>query len=278
MATTGTTADEVPLTTGWDSGAPISDTMLRRFLHHHAESNAAFTSAAGGRVLTSDSVALADYGRPSGYFNGAILLAPPPADRVGDLLDEVEGFFSPQSGLVGLWTAWDLGDLRGRGWELSGHPPLLVRPPAAVMAPPEPPAVDVRPVTDAADLALWERVAVDGYPFTELAGYPAGSLADPRILEDERASFWLGRIDGRPVSIGTMFEEYGIASLTLGVTLPEARRKGFWLRHAVDRLTAVPDIWTAGIFSDMSRPGAESLGFVPINRLTLWLYNTGEQQ
>jgi len=266
---------EALLTTGWDAEAPVGDTMLRRFLHHHAESGVAFTHAAGGRVASTNELVMSDFGRPSGYFNSAVLLAPPAPGEVDEVLDEIEGFFSADSGQVGLWTAWDLGDLRGRGWELSGHPPVLIRPPAEIMAPPRAPDVDVRPITDAADLALWEKVAIEGYPLTELEGLPAGSLADPRILDDDRVSFWLGRLDGRPVSIGTLFESHGLASMTLGVTLPEARRKGFWLRHAVDRIAAVPDVWTSGIFSDMSRSGAESLGFVPIQRLTLWLLNTG---
>ena len=33
---------------------------------------------------------------------------------------------------------------------------------------------------------------------------------------------------------------------------------------------AEPDRWAAGVFSDYSRPGAESIGFVPIARFTLW--------
>lgn len=247
--------------------------MLRRFLHHHAATNAAFTEAAGGRVVSTDSISLNDFGRPSGYFNGGVLLAPPPEGGRDELLDDVESFFAAGSGQVGLWTAWDLGDLGARGWELSGHPPLLIRPPAGLLPPPPAPDVDVRPISDPVGLAQWERVAIDGYPLPELFGSPQGSLADPAILDDPRVSFWLGRIGDQPVSIGTLFEDQGIASMTLGVTLPEARRKGFWLRHAVDRLTAAPSVWTAGIFSDMSRAGAESLGFVPIQRLTLWIRN-----
>ena len=30
-------------------------------------------------------------------------------------------------------------------------------------------------------------------------------------------------------------------------------------------------MWIAGVFSDHSRPGAESIGFVPVLRLTLWI-------
>ncbi len=39
---------------------------------------------------------------------------------------------------------------------------------------------------------------------------------------------------------------------------------------ALTRLRAIPDLPAAALFSDMSRPGAEALGFLPITRFTLW--------
>ena len=53
--------------------------------------------------------------------------------------------------------------------------------------------------------------------------------------------------------------------------MPAARRRGFWRQLAIDRLRATPELWTTGVFSDLSRPGAEALGFVPLLRLTLWI-------
>ena len=53
--------------------------------------------------------------------------------------------------------------------------------------------------------------------------------------------------------------------------MPAARRRGFWRQLAIDRLRATPELWTTGVFSDFSRPGAEALGFVPLLRLTLWI-------
>ena len=68
------------------------------------------------------------------------------------------------------------------------------------------------------------------------------------------------------------FTSHGIGSLSYGVTLPTAaRRHGYWRRLAVERLRATPDVWMTGVFSDLSRPGAEALGFVPLLRLTLWI-------
>lgn len=35
-------------------------------------------------------------------------------------------------------------------------------------------------------------------------------------------------------------------------------------------MSAYPELWMTGLFSDDSRPLAEALGFVPVLRLTLW--------
>ena len=73
-----------------------------------------------------------------------------------------------------------------------------------------------------------------------------------------------------PVCIGSLFVDAGVASFSLGVTLPEARRRGYWAAMAGVRLVDAPGLPAVGVFSDMSRPSAEALGFLPITRLTLW--------
>jgi hypothetical protein len=37
----------------------------------------------------------------------------------------------------------------------------------------------------------------------------------------------------------------------------------------------MPDLWVTGVFSDFSRLGAERLGFVPVQRFTLWVCDRG---
>lgn len=157
-----------------------------------------------------------------------------------------------------------------RGWQLYGHPPLLARPPAALVPPPRAPRLDIRRVRTAGELVHWEQVAVEGYPMPELAGSGPGAVADPNLLDDSRFGFWVGYEDAHAVSLGTSFVDYGIGSFALGVTRPEARRRGHWLGHAVARLEHSPDVWMTGVFSDFSRPGAESVGFIPLLRLSLW--------
>ncbi|MFP5372705.1 MAG: hypothetical protein ACLGI3_18445, partial [Actinomycetes bacterium] len=149
------------------------------------------------------------------------------------------------------------------------------RPPATIAPVPAPagPVADVRPAWSAADLADWEQAAIAGYPLVELDGAATGALAPPALLDDDRLRFFVGRDAGRPVAAAVSFTSHGIGSLAFGATLPAARRRGFWRRLAVERIAASPDLWMTGVFSDLSRPGAEALGFVPLLRLTLWIFD-----
>jgi hypothetical protein len=263
----------VELATGWEPNAPVADTLLRRYLFHNVALCQAFAVAAGGHALLGPDFGAADYGVPSGYWNAATLLRPP-ADW-SRVVDDVERFFAHGSGEAMLWSAWPTPDLRNRGWHLAGHPPLLVRPPADLVPVPPPSSAEVTRVASETDLLDWEAAAVDGYPLTELQPVVPGTLAPPALLGDDRLGFYIGRVDGRPVSAAASFVSEGIASLAFAATLPAARGRGHWHDHAVTRLAAHPTLWTAGVFSDFSRPLAERLGFVPLLRLTLWIRNRG---
>lgn len=260
---------EQRLTNGWEPDVPVGDTLLRRFLFHHAGSAAAFVRSAGGAVVESDTFIGSDLRRPSGYWNAVTLLQPPTDwDAV---LDDLEAFVSDGTGDIGLWNAWPTPDLHDRGWQLSGHPPLLVRPPVDILPVADLPTPAVAEVRTRAELEEWERVAIEGYPFPDLIGAGAGCMAGPALLDDARVRLYLARLDGVPVSAAASFVDHGVASLLFGATLPEARRRGLWQQLAITRLRATPDLWTVGVFSDFSRPGAEALGFVPVTRLTLWI-------
>lgn len=267
-----TTATATPaLTTGWEPDLPDADSLCLRWLRHWSDQCAAFARAAGGTVVRDERFVLADYGRPASYFNAAILHAPQP--EPGDLdvlLDEIEARTARGTGDVYLWSLWPTPDLRRRGWELAGHPPLLVRPPTAAVPAALVPAEEPSPVRTAAELAAWERVLVEGYPLPDLLPYRPGALVGTALLDDERFRFRTTFNGGTPVGISAQFVSRGVAGFALGVTLPDARRCGHWSRHARVRLHAEPDRWHVGVFADDSRPGAEQLGFVPIVRHTLW--------
>jgi hypothetical protein len=260
-----------PLATGWDPDGDPRDTLVRRYLHASIAQADAFAGSLGGRTASGATWSLADVGRPSGFTNGVTLRAPLPYADPDAVLDEIEVAVAGGEGEVHLWSAWPTPDLRDRGWELTGHPPLLVRPPATVLpVPPGPDPATVEVVRDAPTLAEWEQVVVEGYPLPDLAPFAPGSVAGSTLLDDDRFRFTIGRHDGAAVSAGALLVDDGLGVFALAATRPAARGLGQWRGHAVDRLATAPDCWMAGVFSDFSRPLAEAIGFVPIQRLTLW--------
>jgi hypothetical protein len=54
-----------------------------------------------------------------------------------------------------------------------------------------------------------------------------------------------------------------LAVLAMGVTTEAARGKGCWYGMVRTRLEQAGDRIAAALFSDMSRPCAEKLGFIP---------------
>jgi hypothetical protein len=256
------------LTTGWESGLADSDSICLRWLRHWSAQLAAVAGAAGAPVVQDERHLLVDHGRPASYFNAAVLLAPWGDDAAFfALVDEIEARTAGGSGDVYLWSLWPTPDLRGRGWELDGHPPLLVRPPSPVTF--EGPLPDR--VRTPAELADWERVVVEGYPMDDLRPFRPGVLAAPGLLDDPRLRFWTSSAeDGTPVTASAQFVAHGLAGFAMGVTLPGHRHAGHWARHVRLRLALEPDLWHVGVFSDFSRAGVERAGFVPVVRHTLW--------
>ncbi len=259
------------LVTGWEPYRPVADGIVRRFVHAYASSFVGPVQRLGGHVVRRDRYVVWDLGRPSGLFDGALLLQPLPVDGWPRVLAALEADLLPGGeGEVALFSPWPTPDLRDRGWRLAGHPPLLLRP-QGMPEPPPPPWLEISAVTDAARLADWEHVAVTGYPFREVPGDRVGAMVDARILDDPRLHAWVAYVEGRPAAIGASYVAHGVNVFTLGVTLPEHRGRGLWHVLTRRRLAACPALPAVGLFSDHSRSPAEGLGFLPLERWTVWL-------
>jgi hypothetical protein len=259
------------LTTGWEpeNDLPVDDTVLRQYVHHSAAYWASIAQSHDGWVHRHDELSVASCRRHASFFNSATLLQPAHDDDWEFILECVDGVYR-HDGITDyyLWSPWPTPDLRERGWELDGHPPLMVG--RASGGIPGTAVLEIRQVTDADGLHDWERVVVAGYPLPELEPFEPGCMLGDLILDDDRWRLWVGYDEGRPVSVGTQFTSHGLAQFALGVTLHEARGHGFWYAMVRERLLAEPNMLHAGIFSDDSRPGIEKLGFMPISRFTLW--------
>lgn len=256
-----------PLETGWLADTPVEDSVFRRFLHNQAELNELLARESGGRVARTTGVSLADCRSPVAYFNQAVLLRPV-TDAEDPALDVVADFWRSARGPATLLSLWPTPDLRARGWELVGHPMLVLRPPGPVRASPRP-DVRVREARTEDELRTAERVAIEGYPFDEARALPRPALFPSGAVEGG-LSVRIAFVGHEPAAIGNNHVAHGVVNLCLAATLPAARRKGAWSTLVWARV-ADADQPALAFTSDDSRPGFERMGFLPLTRLSLWV-------
>jgi hypothetical protein len=199
-------------------------------------------------------------------LNQAVLLRPI-WDVSDAVLGQVASFYAGSAGL--LLSPWPTPDLTARGWQLVGHPMFVARGPAGEPADPPPNGVHVRRAGSASDLALVERILVDGYPVPELDRLPANRALGPALL-GSAVRHWIGYLDGNPGAAAASHAAHGVVNLCLAATLPAARRRGVWHALVAARCAAAPDLPAVAFTSDYSRPGFLRMGFLPITRFTLW--------
>ena len=262
-----------PLETGWLPSTPVSDSYLRRFLWNWADACAATARAFSGYVLDTDAVRLADAGRPGSFSNCATLTQPLTAEGAADTLAQIAAFFAfddpARSGEVLLVSAWPTGDLRPHGWSLMGHPPVHLLPQGV-------PARDalfglrIERVSSPALLHVWEQTVSRGYPLEGLEDAPPGVLAPPSLLADPHYAAWVGYAENRPVAAASAWVAHDVVNVTLVATLPDERRKGYGeaLTWAASRLD--PTLPAMLLSSDDGRPVYERMGYLPLQRMTLW--------
>jgi hypothetical protein len=262
-----------PLETGWLPTTPISDSYLRRFLWNWADACAATARAFDGHILDTDTVRLADAGLPVVFSNCATLIQPLSAENVEATLGQITAFYAfddpIRSGEVLLVSAWPTGDLRPYGWSLMGHPPIHLMP-QGVSARSAPPDLRIVRVDSPELLHIWEQTVSRGYPLEGLEDAPAGTLAAPSLLADPHYGAWVGFVENRPVVASAAWAAHGVVNVTLVATVPDARRKGYgealtWSASHLD-----PTLPAMLLSSDDGRPVYERMGYLPLQRMTLW--------
>lgn len=253
--------DTVRLTSGWEPDVPVTDTIARRFVVAYADRVAAMAEPAG-RVRDVDGARMVDLGSPFGYDNAVVLLRPPAsAAELAELVAQAHAFYPPERWWV-LLSLFTTGDLRGEGLTLVGHPPVMVRTPAPLPAPP--PGLELRTVDDPATLADFCRVLVAGFGMAEV-GVPA--IADLGLARS-LLRLVVGYADGEPVSTAGGATRHGIVEVDWVATLPTARRRGFG--GAVTAAVLDPGLPAVLLASDDGQPVYRRLGFWDVFRATMW--------
>jgi hypothetical protein len=261
-----------PLETGWFPATPVNDTYLRRYLLNWAGFCAASAVAAGGESRDLPEVSLADARGFAPFTNCATLLQPLAPERIDETMEAIAAFYAFDSSCAGdvmLCSAWPTADLRPLGWELMGHPPLHLLPCGATPRP-TPTELCIDEVCDLEGLLAWERAAVDGFPIELPTGTPPGSIVHESWLADPRRRMWVGWLDDRPACASSAWTEYGINNVTLVATIPEARRRGYGEALTWRAAQADPALPAMLFSSDDGRPVYDRMGFLPLQRLTLW--------
>jgi hypothetical protein len=206
-------------------------------------------------------------------MTNAINLMQPLGDDWQATLRAIDDFYALKDGReereVLLFSAWPTPDLRAHGWTLAGHPPVHLLP-ARASRRPRPASLEIQRVTDRAGLDDFERIMIDGYPFS---GLTAGALFGTSLLNDESLRFWVGYEHGRAVSAALACADTGINNVMLITTLPEARGKGFGEALTWEASLLDPALPAMLLSSDLGRPVYERMGYLPLFRYTLWYRN-----
>lgn len=259
---------EEHLTTGWEPDLPAEDTLVRQAVLVHASWPLGLAEAAGRPHRRTPRWAGAWLNDRGALANPVVLLQP--LDDVHARLVEVRRLIPPTVPFL-LISPWPTADLTTHGLVLVGHPPLMVRFPRALSeVPPAPDGLRLSEVADVEELAIAERVLVEGYPMPELQPLRRGDVFGPGLV-GTRTRVWLAWKDDEPVAVSAAHHAYGLTLVEYVATLPTARGMGAGSAVTWAATTSQPGSPAVLIASDDGRPVYERMGFVALERWTAWL-------
>jgi hypothetical protein len=258
------------LETGWFADTPVDDTLTRQFVIADGEWMEACARVAGQVMLRTDDFVVVDDHSPHMLANTGVLLRPVAPDRADVVAADLLRFFDGPGGPFSLFCPWPT---NLPGLVVAGYPPLLLRVPGGERTP-TPLELSIEEATTAEALADYEQVLVDGFPLEELQPWRPGVVFHPATLQVPGTRFFVGRVDGRPVSVAMSILGSGVNHVEFVATLPDARGRGYGAAVTWEATLAEPDIPAMLIATDMGRPVYERMGYVPLNR---WTFLVGER-
>lgn len=257
------------LATGWEPALSSSDTLLRRAVDVHASWAVAVAEALGRPFRRTPRWAGGYVGERGALTNPVFLRQPVlTMEDYAEVVAEVEEMVP--TGVPFLFVSpFPTQDLSGLGLALIGHPPVMVRF-AGGDAPALKPGVEVSEVHTAADLAIAERVLIEGYPMPEMLPLNPGTLLAPSILEGP-TRVWIATVDGEPAAVAAAHVAGDAILVEYVAALANARGRGAGSAATWAATLCAPGLPAYLMASDDGRPVYERMGFQAIVRWTAWL-------
>jgi hypothetical protein len=253
------------LTSGWEPGVPASDTLVRRAVLVHASWAISVADSLGRPLGRTDRWAGGYVGDTGALTNPVIVLQPLDDAGFADVLGEVGDLIPPQSPFFVL-SPFPTPDLGRHGLALIGHPPLMVRFPGGA-APDLAPGGELREVTSAEELAVAERVLIEGYPMPDAR--PGSVFAAPVLEGPTRV--WVAYVDGEPAATAAAHLAGDAVLVEYVAALPTARGRGAGAAVTWAATLADPALPAELVASDDGRPLYERMGYQAVERWTAWL-------
>jgi GNAT superfamily N-acetyltransferase len=256
------------LTTGWEADVPASDSLLWAYVLATAERAEMIAGAVGGRAQRTDAVSMVDTGSEILFDNFATFLRPLSANEAHAAVADIADFVPPELPFVVL-SAWPIPGAGDLGVNLMGHPPFMYRP---VAPPPDgwEAGLDVREVTDEAELAAFFRTIVEAYPIEG----GASALADPGILDTD-VKLFVGYEGDRPIGTAGVLVAHGQNDVEWISVYPDCRGKGYGAALTWAATLADPALPATLIASDPGQPVYERMGYLRLTRMSMWFRPPG---
>ena len=270
MTELAATPEEV-LEDGCRGSTPTGDNLVLDYARAEADAFGALVATNGGRLHDDDDAGLhlRDLGVASPFGNTALLTRPVGDDATADVVHTMKRFYAAEAGGPFLvFSPWRTTDWSAHGFTRVGHPPLMFRPvnPVVRLAT----GLRIVEVSDADELADFERTLVEAYPTPEMQPWRRGALFAPGML-DTPWRLYVGYEGDEAVATAAAFVASTMTLVELVSTRPECRGRGYGAALTGAATVAAPDRPAMLIASDAGRGVYDALGYLPLQRHTLWL-------
>lgn len=174
----------------------------------------------------------------------------------------------PGRDVVAVWDSFQEWDLAPRGFEAYEEGYWYVREPGG-SPPPTPFDLRIEEVTTPETLIEFERTSLAGF---ESPPSPPGSIHHPDSLNGGTLAYFLGRVNGEPVSASIACVAAGCVGVYGVATIPEFRGRGYGAAMTWKALSVAPNLVSVLQPSDLARPLYERLGYESVGRFTSWIH------